>query len=235
MLLRKWSDLPEYLKNDKVKVYYNILNNKKIDLFFKALLDKIISFILLIILFVPMLLIAIIIKIDSKGSVFYRQERVTQYGKLFKIHKFRTIVENAEIIGSQITIDNDKRITRVGTILRKLRLDELPQLIDVLCGNMTFVGTRSEVPKYVDKYTDEMYATLLLPAGKTSEASIMFKDGANLLKDVKDVDNIYLNDILINKMKYNLESLKKFNFINDLSIMCRTMLSFLEDNTLKRR
>ena len=152
-----------------------------------------------------MIVIAVMIKLDSKGSVFYRQERVTTYGKRFRIHKFRTMVSNADQIGSAVTVDNDSRITDIGKHIRNLRLDELPHLFDVIEGNMTFVGTRPEAVKYVERYKSEYYATLLLPAGITSEASIRYKDEAELLNQADDVDQVYVDNVLPEKMKWNLD------------------------------
>lgn len=182
MILKKWCDIPEDLKNNKTKMYYDILEKKKTSLIIKKIFDLLLSLVLLIILLPVFIVLSIIIKLDSKGPILYKQERITQYGRTFKIFKFRTMVNNADKIGSLVTLDNDCRITRVGKILRKLRLDELPQLINILKGDMTFVGTRPEVKKYVDMYTDEMKATLLLPAGVTSYASIEFKDEDEMLE-----------------------------------------------------
>ena len=177
-----------------------------------------------------MIVIALAIVLDSPGEVFYRQERVTQYGKIFRIHKFRTMVSNADKIGSQVTTDNDKRITSIGRVLRKYRLDELPQLLDVLNGSMSYVGTRPEVPKYVEKYTAEMKATLLLPAGITSEASIRYKDEAKLLDDRADVDKVYVEKVLPKKMKYNLMAIEQFSFLNDIATMLRTVFAVFGKN-----
>ena len=223
MILRKWDDLPEFMKCDEVKVYYDILSRKKVSLALKRIFDIVVGVILLILLAVPMLVIAVMIKLDSKGPVFYRQERVTRYGKKFRIHKFRTMVNNADKIGSTVTVDGDSRITRVGEKIRDYRLDELPQVFDVLNGDMSFVGTRPEATKYVEKYSNEMFATLLLPAGITSEASIHYKDEAELLKSVVDVDTIYIDKILPRKMEYNLEEIRKFSFLRELKTMLRTV------------
>lgn len=165
---------------------------------------------------------------DSRGPVFYRQERVTTYGKHFRIHKFRTMVSNADKIGSVVTVGNDSRITRVGSKLRGLRLDELPQIFDVLSGNMSFVGTRPEAVKYVEKYKPEYYATLLLPAGITSEASIRYKDEAKLLDAADDVDKVYVEEVLPGKMKYNLDALKEFSIIKELVLMIKTFLAVIK-------
>ncbi|WP_418445275.1 sugar transferase [Blautia sp.] len=223
MILKKWDDLPEFMKCDEVKVYYDILSRKKGSLILKRIFDIVVGVILLILLSIPMLIIAVMIKMDSKGPVFYRQERVTRYGKKFRIHKFRTMVNNADKIGSSVTVGGDLRITRVGSRIRDYRLDELPQVFDVLKGNMSFVGTRPEATKYVEKYSNEMLATLLLPAGITSEASIRYKDEAKLLDAADDVDYVYVETVLPEKMKYNLESIRKFNFVSDIITMLWTV------------
>lgn len=227
-MLRKWEQLPDFMKNDAVRKYYDILERKRLSLVLKRFFDIVIAVILLILLAIPMLIIAIMIKLDSPGPVFYRQERVTTYGKKFRIHKFRTMVNNADKIGTAVTVGGDSRITKVGKKIRDCRLDELPQLIDVLQGNMSFVGTRPEAVKYVECYTDEMYATLLMPAGITSEASIMYKDEAKLLNEAENVDETYVEKILPEKMKYNLESIRKFNFITDVQTMIRTFFAVLK-------
>ena len=172
-------------------------------------------------------IIALYIKLDSEGPVFYRQERITTYGKHFKIHKFRTMVNNADQIGSAVTVDNDSRITKVGEKLRGCRLDELPQIFDLISGNMSFVGTRPEAVKYVEKYKNEYMATLLLPAGITSEASIRYKDEATLLDTAEDVDKVYVEEVLPGKMKYNLDSIKNFSFWGDIATMFRTVFAVL--------
>ena len=227
MILKKWDDLPEFMKCDEVKVYYDILSRKKGSLVLKRIFDIVVGVILLILLAVPMLIIAVMIKMDSKGPVFYRQERVTRYGKKFRIHKFRTMVNNADKIGSAVTVGGDSRITKVGAKIRDYRLDELLQVLDVLSGNMSFVGTRPEATKYVEKYSNEMLATLLLPAGITSEASIRYKDEAKLLDAADDVDRVYVEKVLPGKMKYNLQSIRDFYFGTDIITMFRTVFAVL--------
>lgn len=226
-MLKRWNDLPAGMQVAEVKPYYDLLRKKMLSLFFKRVFDFISAIILLILLFLPMLIIAIWIKCDSKGPVFYRQERVTKYGKHFFIHKFRTMVNNADRIGSTVTVSNDNRITKVGSKLRNCRLDELPQLIDVVTGNMSFVGTRPEAVKYVEKYEPEYMATLLLPAGITSEASIRYKDESKLLDAADDVDKVYLQQVLPDKMKWNLESIKRFSFFGEIATMFRTVFAVL--------
>ena len=226
-MLVKYDKLPDFMKNKEVKYYYDILKKKRFQLFLKRLFDIIMSLILLIILFPILLIISIIIKLEDKGPVFYRQTRITKYGKEFRIFKFRTMVVNADKIGSLVTTNNDSRITRVGSKIRKIRLDELPQLINILLGDMTFVGTRPEVKKYVDVYSNEMYATLLLPAGVTSKASIEFRNEDEIISKYSkndNVDNIYIKKILPKKMKYNLEYLKHFNIFLDIKICINTII-----------
>lgn len=226
MKILKWESLPAELQVNEIKKYYNILKAKKISLTFKRLFDVFFSIIALLVLSPVFLVIALFIKIDSPGPIFYRQTRVTQYGKTFRMHKFRTMSQNADK-GSQITIKNDNRITRVGKLIRNTRLDELPQLIDVLQGNLTFVGVRPEVPKYVAQYTNEMKATLLLPAGVTNLACIYYKDEAEMLDGFDNVDKIYVEQILPGKMYYNLKGIEQFNFWNDIKIMFMTAFAVL--------
>lgn len=226
-MLKNWNELPEYMRTDEVRPYYDLLQKKKISLFFKRVFDIIVSLIM-IILFSPILLIiSMLIVKDSKGGVFYRQERVTQYGRVFRIFKFRTMVQNADQIGTQVTVSNDSRITKIGSKLRNCRLDELPQLFNIFLGDMTFVGTRPESVHYVKSYTNEMYATLLLPAGVTSEASIEYKDEADLLDQADDVDSVYVNEVLPEKMKYNLNSIKEFSFFKEIATMFRTVFAVI--------
>lgn len=216
------------MQTEAVKPYYEILQKKQISLIFKRLFDIVVSLIMLLILSPVFLVLAIAIKLDSKGPVFYRQVRVTQYGKEFRIFKFRTMVNNADKIGSQVTVGGDSRITRVGKVIRECRLDEIGQLLNILGGSMTFVGTRPEVPKYVEKYTSEMWATLLLPAGVTSEASIRYKDEAALLDAAEDVDTTYIQDVLPGKMKYNLRSIQEYSFFKDIKTMFQTVFVVVE-------
>lgn len=219
------------MQTEAVKPYYEILQKKQIGLIFKRSFDIVVSLIMLLILSPVFLVLAIAIKLDSKGPVFYRQVRVTQYGKKFRIFKFRTMVNNADKIGSQVTVGGDSRITRVGKVIRECRLDEIGQLLNILGGSMTFVGTRPEVPKYVEKYTSEMWATLLLPAGVTSEASIRYKDEAALLDAAEDVDATYIQDVLPGKMKYNLRSIQEYSFFKDIKTMFQTVFAVVEKNS----
>lgn len=226
-MLRDWDKLPKNMQIEAVRSYYDRLKKKKFSLALKRIFDIVVSAILLVLLSPLLMIISILIVTDSKGGVFYRQERVTQYGRVFRIFKFRTMVANADKIGTQVTVSNDSRITKIGSKLRNCRLDELPQLFNIFLGDMTFVGTRPESVHYVKHYTPEMMATLLLPAGVTSEASILYKDEAELLDQADDVDKVYIEKILPEKMKYNLESINKFSFIREIGTMVRTVVAVI--------
>ena len=239
MELRPWQLLPDEMRTKEVRKYYTILMKHRMWLKMKRFLDVIVAGIMLAVLIIPMGVIALAIRLDSPGPVFFRQARVTQYGRIFRIYKFRTMVDNASKLGSAVTVDNDVRITKVGAFLRKYRMDEFPQLFNILAGDMTLVGTRPEVPKYVKKYTKEMYATLLLPAGLTSRTSIAYKDEDKLLGEAVDeesTDNIYLNEVLPAKMRYNLESMKHFGVKSDATVLWDTFASVVgsERMTVKK-
>ncbi|WP_339351396.1 sugar transferase [Anaerococcus vaginalis] len=223
--MKKWDDLPLEMRKDEILSYYKILKKKQVSLFLKRIFDIIMSLILIIILFPLLIILAILIKRDSKGEIIYKSTRITQYNKEFQIYKFRTMVKDADKIGSQVTVGNDNRITKIGKTLRKYRLDEIPQLFNILKGDMSFVGTRPESPYYVKHYTNEMYATLLLKAGVTSETSIEYKDEANLLRDETDTDKIYIEKILPEKMKYNLKSVREFSLAKDIKTMIKTVIA----------
>lgn len=229
MLLKPFENLPDEFKNDEVKHYYDILNKKRNSLLVKRIADILLALFMIVILAIPMLVIAVIIKCSSKGPVMYKQERVTTYGKKFMILKFRTMKVGADKAGL-LTTENDDRITGIGKVLRKLRLDELPQIFHVLSGKMSIVGTRPEVTKYVDRYTPVMYATLLMPAGVTSFASIKFKDEDRILGEITDpdkIDDIYMNEILPKKMRYNLKYIERFDFKRDIYLMYKTVKQVL--------
>lgn len=229
-MLRKWEELPTFMQTEEVRPYYEKLSRKWFSLFVKRIFDFAVSSVMLVILSPALLVLAVMIKKDSEGPVFYRQERITQYGRKFRIYKFRTMVINADKIGSLVTVGEDPRITKMGKKLRGCRLDELPQLINIWKGEMTFVGTRPEVEKYVKKYTPEMMATLLLPAGVTSEASIQYKDEDKLLADVsgEDADRVYIEKILPEKMKWNLEEIRKFGFFREIGTMVKTVVAVMK-------
>ncbi|MCU6698446.1 sugar transferase [Laedolimicola ammoniilytica] len=224
-MLKKWEELPKYMRTEAVRPYYESLSRKKFSLYVKRFFDVTVASVMLVLLSPVLLVLAFLIAKDSKGGVFYRQERVTQYGRKFRIFKFRTMVANADKIGTQVTVQNDNRITKIGEKLRKYRLDELPQLFNIILGDMSFVGTRPESTHYVKCYTPEMYATLLLPAGVTSEASIRYKDEAELLDQADNVDEVYVKEVLPGKMKYNLEEIRKFSWWREIGTMVRTVVA----------
>lgn len=230
-MLREWEQLPENMKTDAVRKYYNILKNRRGVLAAKRIMDVFLSLILLVLLSPVMLGIAVAIKAEDKGPVFFRQERITTYGKKFRIFKFRTMIVDADKKGPLVTGKADDRITKIGRKLRKCRLDELPQVFNILLGDMSFVGTRPEVEKYVECYTEEMMATLLLPAGVTSSASLAFKEEdemiAHYVEQGETTDETYINHILPRKMRYNLEYLKQAGVWGDLKVMMRTVLEVL--------
>lgn len=224
--MRAFEKLPAQFQNDSVKAYYDILSKRQGSIILKRVFDIIVSLILLVFLIIPIAVISILIKVNSPGPVLFKQKRVTTYGRIFKIYKFRTMVVNAESLGSKVTTKNDARVTSIGKTLRKFRLDELPQIFNVIGGSMSFVGTRPEVQKYVDLYEDEYYAALLLPAGITSLTSIKFKDEENLLSaivDTEKIDETYVKTILPQKMEYNLQYTKEFGFLSDIKIMFKTV------------
>lgn len=227
-MLKKLKDLPEFMQTKEVREYYDILAKKGFSLRVKRCFDVVVSLIMIIVLLPVLAIISLLIAADSKGGVLFCQERVTQYGRRFRIFKFRTMVKDADKLGSQVTVDNDMRITKVGGVLRKYRLDELPQLFNIFLGDMSFVGTRPEVPKYVEKYTPKMIATLLMPAGVTSTASIKYKDEAELLETADDVDMVYIKKVLPQKMKYNLYDIRKFSAAEDIFIMIDTVIAVLK-------
>lgn len=228
------------MQTPEVERYYNILKRKKAQLLIKRISDVLISGVLLVLLSPVFAVTALAIKLDSRGPVFYRQVRVTQYAERFSIFKFRSMVTDADK-GIQLTVNNDSRITRTGRFIRRLKIDELSQLIDVFRGTMTFVGTRPEVPKYVEKYTDEMMATLLLPAGITSLASVYYKDENQLLDAADDPEGMYLETVLPDKMYYNLKAIEEFGLVEELKILIMTVLAVIgmdfakkESQTIKK-
>lgn len=225
MLLCKWEELPEAMRRPEVRAYYDVLNKKRFALLIKRVFDFVAALVLLVIASPLLLGIAIAIRCDSKGPVFFRQTRVTRYGREFRIFKFRSMVVDADKGSGQLTVSGDSRITRVGRRIRDNRLDELPQLLNILTGDLSFVGTRPEVPRYVAQYSDEMLATLLLPAGVTSEASILYKDEARLLDGAEDAAAVYVQKVLPGKMSYNLESIRRFSLWREVKTLFRTVVA----------
>ncbi len=228
MWLKAWKKLPPNMQHDAVKQYYDLLKHRRLSMLFKRLFDILLSLIGIILLSPVLLILSIMIKVDSKGPVLFKQVRVKQYGKTFKIWKFRTMVVNAEKMGAQLTTQNDSRITKVGNMIRKCRLDEFPQLFNILKGDMSFVGARPEVPKYVDAYTPEMRATLLLPQGVTALSSIKFKDESDMLDSSDNPEETYVEEILPIKMTYNLEYLRNFSLWEDVKLMFATVYYVLK-------
>ena len=226
-MLRRWEDLPDFMRKPEVRPYWEALNRKRFQLGMKRAFDLCAGGLILVATAIPMGIIAVAIKLDSRGPVLYRQERVTTYGKKFRIHKFRTMVSDADKIGTAVTVGNDSRITKVGAKLRHLRLDEFPQLFDVISGNMSFVGTRPEAVKYVNKYKPEYNATLLMPAGITSEAAIRYKDEEKILDGVENVDQVYMEQVVPEKMKWNLRSIEEFSIFYETLTMFRTVFAVL--------
>lgn len=238
-MLCKWEELPVELQNPSVRPYYDRLDTHRKQLLLKRIFDICISLCGIIFLSPIFLITAVAIKLDTPGPVFYRQERITQYGRVFKIFKFRSMVSGAKT-GANLTVNNDSRITKTGKFIRKFKIDELCQLLDVLVGNMTLVGTRPEVKEYVNEYTPEMMATLLLPAGITSKASIIYKNESELLQSAEDPKSVYLGEILPKKMKYNLEGIAKFGITNEIKLLFMTVFAILgkdysEENESERK
>lgn len=227
MFLKPWEALPESLKIEEVKVYYDMLSKKRLALAAKRLFDLVVAFIMCVVISPVLLGVGAAIKLTSKGPIFFRQTRITQFGREFRVFKFRTMTVGAEG-GAAVTVKNDCRVTKIGRFLRKFRLDEFPQLFNIVVGSMSFVGVRPEVPKYVSRYEPEMLATLLLPAGVTSPASIEFRDEEKFLQDAENVDETYVLKVLPPKMKYNLEYLQGFSFFGDLKIMLQTVWAVLK-------
>ena len=228
MILRKWDALPDTIRNQEIKKYYDNLYKKRFSLYLKRAFDIILSLILLLLCSPFFAVFSVWIKLDSKGPVFFRQVRVTQYAKQFRIIKFRTMVQNAEKKGELITSANDARITKIGKKLRDSKLDELGQLLNILKGDMTFVGVRPEVQKYVDCYTPEMMATLLLPAGITSRTSLYYKSEEQLLAMADDRDKTYREEVLPAKMYYNLKGIEEFSLWNDMKTLVMTFLAVVK-------
>ena len=218
-----YQELPDSMKNEYSQKYLVLLKRRRISLAGKRVFDLVVSFLILAVLSPILLLLALAIKLDSKGPVFYRQVRVGRYNTDFKIFKFRTMVQNADRIGPALTIGEDSRITRVGRLIRKLRLDEFSQLLNVLGGSMSLVGPRPEVRKYVEVYTPEYLATLLVRPGITATSSIAFKDEDKLLNSGGNPEQIYVEQILPPKMALNLEYLKDITVWNDIKIMFQTL------------
>ncbi|WP_294155480.1 sugar transferase [uncultured Clostridium sp.] len=192
--------------------------------FIKRIFDMICSGLGLIVLSPFLIFVAIRIKMGSDGPVFFKQIRVGKNGKEFKILKFRTMVVNAEKLGRQITVGNDNRITKIGAFLRKYKIDELPQLINVFKGDMSLVGPRPEVPRYVNMYTEEQRKVLDVKPGITDLASIRYRDENELLGKAENPDEFYINTIMPDKLALNMEYINKSNVFLDIYIILQTIL-----------
>ena len=237
-MLYRWEQLPGFMRTEEVRPYYEVLKTLVRPAGKANFLILWMSSVMLIILSPVFLTLAIWIKRDSVGPVFYRQERVTQYGRRFRIYKFRTMVQNADQIGSPGDCRRRFQNYQCRKKLRGRRLDELPQLINIWKGEMTFVGTRPEVPKYVKQYTKEMYATLLLPAGVTSEASIEFKDEDKLIAEGMEeglsADEVYVERVLPGKMRWNLDYMQKFTYFKEWKIMIKLFLLLFRGDIVRK-
>lgn len=227
-MLKRFEDLPPFLQTEAVRPYYEYLAKKRGQLLAKRFLDILLALLLILLLSPLLILSALAVKCSSRGPIFYLQERVTQYGRHFRIYKFRTMVPDAQALGGAVTVENDPRVTRVGYWLRRFRLDEFPQFFNILKGDMTFVGTRPEVPEFVDAYDDEMRATLLLPAGSVSTASVAYKKESDLLQGVSDPHQFYIEEILPEKMALNLSDLRQFSLAHELKILLQSLASVVD-------
>lgn len=204
------------------------LEKKKLSLFLKRILDIVASVLGLIILSPVFLLVAVCIKLDSKGTVFFKQKRVGKNKKKFEIYKFRTMVDDAEKIGKQITIGNDRRITNVGKFIRKCKLDELPQLINVLKGEMSLVGPRPEVPRYVELYDEYQEQILLVCPGITDYASIEFRNENEILGCSVNPENTYISEVMPSKIALNMKYIKKISLTEDIHLILKTIFVLMK-------
>ena len=207
------------MKNEYTLRYWRELEQRRASLAAKRLFDVAASAAILLVLSPFLLLLALAVKLDSPGPVFYRQVRGGRYGRDFRIFKFRTMVQDADRIGPPLTMGEDARVTRVGRVIRRFRLDEFSQLLNVLGGSMSLVGPRPEVRRYVDAYTGEYLATLLIRPGVTAPSSIAFKDEDKILRSGGDPERVYLEKILPPKMELNLKYMEKISLFGDIRIL----------------
>ena len=206
-----------------------VLEKRKLQLALKRAMDIVISGGALLVLWPVLLLIALAIKIDDPGPVFYRQVRVGRNGKEFRIYKFRTMVVDADKKGLAITVGRDNRITRMGRILRKTKLDELAQLINVFTGEMSFVGPRPEVPKYVNMYTPYQRQVLLVRPGITDYASIAYRNENDLLAGAEDPEKMYIDVIMPDKIELNMKYLHEISPLADIRLILSTIVAVIRD------
>lgn len=194
----------------------------KMKLFWKRFLDIVVSLLGILITSPILLVVGILIKLTSKGPVLYRQERIGRNGVTFRILKFRTMVVNADAKGLKITVGGDKRITGVGKVLRKTKLDELPQLFNVLFGQMSLVGPRPEVAEYVELYTEEQRTVLSVRPGITDYASVCFRNENEILAQAEDPQKEYIEHIMPLKLRYNQKYIQEMGIFTDLKIIFLT-------------
>lgn len=228
MLITKYSELPPKMQNEATKKCCETLLAKKGTLLAKRIIDFTVCLLIFIVVSPIFLIICLLIKLTSKGPVFFKQERVGRDMKSFKILKFRTMVKDADKKGIALTTGNDSRITPFGAFLRKINMDEMPQLLNVIKGDMSIIGTRPEVWQYVNVYTDAMLATLLLYPGMVSIASIHYKNENDLLTGISDVEKTYIEKILPDKMRYNIDYLKNISVSGDFRILIKTIACAFE-------
>ena len=217
------------MNNDQPLEIAALLARRRPQLIAKRAMDIAISAAALCVLWPVFLLIALAIVIDDPGPVFYRQVRVGRGGKPFRIFKFRTMVVDADKKGLSITVGRDSRITRVGAFLRKTKLDELAQLLNVLCGQMSFVGPRPEVPRYVELYTPYQRQVLLVRPGITDYASIAYRNENDLLAGADDPERMYIETIMPDKIELNMKYLREISPLADLRLILKTVIAVIAD------
>ena len=205
-----------------------LMKKKKAALFFKRCFDITASFFGILFLLIPFAVVAVAVKCSSRGPVFFRQVRVGKNGRKFRIYKFRTMVADAEKKGMQITVGGDSRVTGIGRVLRKTKVDELPQLFNVFAGQMSFVGPRPEVPHYVDMYSDYQKNVLRIKPGITELASIVYRDENDVLAKSEDPERTYIEEIMPEKIKLNMQYMQKMNVFYDIYLIFRTFAAVLK-------
>lgn len=205
-----------------------LMKKKKAALFFKRCFDIAASFFGILFLLIPFAAVAVAVKCSSRGPVFFRQVRVGKNGREFRIYKFRTMVADAEKKGMQITVGGDSRVTGIGRVLRKTKVDELPQLFNVFAGQMSFVGPRPEVPHYVDMYSDYQKNVLRIKPGITELASIVYRDENDVLAKSEDPERTYIEEIMPEKIKLNMQYMQKMNVFYDIYLIFRTFVAVLK-------
>ena len=206
-----------------------VLEKRKLQLVLKRAMDIVISGGALLVIWPVLLLISLAIQSADPGPVFYRQVRVGKDGKEFRIFKFRTMIVDADKKGLQITVGKDNRITRMGRLLRKTKLDELAQLINVFVGEMSFVGPRPEVPRYVNLYTPYQRQVLLVRPGITDYASIAYRNENDMLEGAEDPDRMYIDVIMPDKIELNMKYLREISPLADIRLILSTIVAVIRD------